>query len=146
MKPIINDITTSFTDPPQFIALKKLNPKKDYTYPAQFSEKQRLYYIMVPIKLNITSDKAFEVVSKVASRQANWEIVESNPVRRSIEAVATSKFFKFKDDVVIEIRPGEKEQQIEIHMRSKSRIGRADFGTNHLRIKKFFNEIYSSLD
>jgi uncharacterized protein (DUF1499 family) len=143
MKPIINDITTSFEDPPEFVEIKKLNPKRDYAYPREFIKKQMNYYSIDPLKLQLSLDESFNLVKKVAQRQPRWRIIGADKNRQSIEVVVTSKFFRFKDDVVIEIRQG-KEDQVEIHMRSKSRLGKGDLGVNYLRIIKFFHQIQFS--
>jgi len=140
MKPIINDITTSFEDPPEFVEAKKLNPKRDYSYPREFIEKQKSYYPLDPLKLPLSLDDSFNLIKIVAQAQPRWKIVSADQNRRSIEAIVTTKFFRFKDDVVIEVRQGI-EGQTEIQMRSKSRLGKGDLGTNYLRIKKFFDQV-----
>jgi uncharacterized protein (DUF1499 family) len=66
----------------------------------------------------------------------NWRIVEGNPSERRIEAVATTRWFGFKDDVVIRISPAENGGSV-LDIRSVSRVGSSDLGTNARRIRTF---------
>jgi len=108
MKPIINDITTSFENPPEFVEIKKLNPNRNYAYPQGFAEKQKSFYKIDPLKLALSPDESFNVISDVAQKQSRWKIVGMDKNKRSIEAVAVTKFCRFKDDIVIEVRQGKK--------------------------------------
>lgn len=56
-----------------------------------------------------------------------------------IEAVARTRFYGFRDDVVIRITPVQKESRID--MRSASRLGSFDFGANARRIVDFLTEL-----
>jgi len=60
-----------------------------------------------------------------------------------IEAVATTRIFKFKDDVTITLkRDGE---ATIVNVRSKSRVGKGDLGTNARRIRAFQAELAKRL-
>ena len=77
----------------------------------------------------------FEAALSVA-RDAGWEIVEADPAKGRIEAVATTRFVRFRDDVTILIEPaGQGGSRVDI--RSRSRVGRSDLGTNARRIRAF---------
>ena len=58
----------------------------------------------------------------------NWPIIESDHREHQIHAVAETMLFRFKDDVFIKLEPGR--YGTEIHIRSKSRVGRGDLGAN----------------
>jgi hypothetical protein len=73
-----------------------------------------------------------------ASRAMGWEIVAQDPANGRIEAVATTFWFGFKDDVTVQVR-GER-----VDIRSKSRVGRGDAGTNAQRIRAFRAELLKS--
>jgi uncharacterized protein (DUF1499 family) len=64
-----------------------------------------------------------------------WEIVAADPAHGRIEATDTTRFFGFKDDVVIRIRPEGSGSRVDV--RSKSRVGRSDVGANAARIRAF---------
>jgi uncharacterized protein (DUF1499 family) len=66
----------------------------------------------------------------------NWRIVEGNPSERRIEAVATTRWFGFKDDIVIRISPAANGGSV-LDIRSVSRVGLSDLGTNARRIRTF---------
>jgi uncharacterized protein (DUF1499 family) len=52
-----------------------------------------------------------------------------------IEATATTRWFGFKDDVVIRIEPDPAGSRVD--MRSVSRVGESDVGTNARRIRAY---------
>ncbi|HJR53568.1 MAG TPA: DUF1499 domain-containing protein, partial [Gemmatimonadota bacterium] len=61
--------------------------------------------------------------------------------RGRIEATATTPWFGFKDDVVVRIRPEAGGSRVDV--RSVSRVGRSDVGTNARRIEEYL-EIVSA--
>ena len=63
-------------------------------------------------------------------------ITDENRGEGRIEATETSALFRFKDDVVVRIRPFQ-DGGSRIDVRSKSRVGRGDAGTNARRIRGF---------
>ena len=74
-----------------------------------------------------------------AARASGWEIVAAVPQERRIEAVATTFWFGFKDDIVVRIRPAPGGSRIDV--RSVSRVGRSDLGTNAKRIRAFLGRL-----
>jgi hypothetical protein len=52
---------------------------------------------------------------------------------------ATTFWFRFKDDVVIRVKPLGKESRIDL--RSVSRLGKGDLGANAKRIREFLNRL-----
>jgi uncharacterized protein DUF1499 len=74
-----------------------------------------------------------------AAEAMRWEIVKSDPRDGRIEAVATTFWFGFKDDVVVRVRPDGSGSRVEA--RSKSRVGRGDMGTNARRIQAYFEHL-----
>ena len=76
-----------------------------------------------------------------ALRKLGWGV--SNGPNGSVAAVWTSPFFKFKDDIRIEIEAGERATRLRV--RSKSRVGRYDFGQNAKHIRELFAEVEKAL-
>lgn len=71
-----------------------------------------------------------------------WVIARSNPAAGALEATATSLFFRFKDDVVVRVRPDPARPGGSIvDMRSISRVGGSDIGVNASRIRAFLGDI-----
>ena len=71
-----------------------------------------------------------------------WNIVARNSESGIIEAVATTRFFRFKDDVVVRVRPTAEGSRIDL--RSRSRIGLSDLGKNAARIMEFRSRFRSA--
>ncbi len=64
-----------------------------------------------------------------------WHLDAVDPGDLRIEATDSTLFFGFKDDIVIRVRaqgPGSRGD-----MRSLSRVGRSDIGTNAVRVRSF---------
>jgi hypothetical protein len=129
--PYINDITTDTERPPQFA------PPKPYE--RHFAELQRIGYPdLRALELAAAPKQAFARAAETARAQG-WEITALDESAGRIEAVVTTRWFGFKDDVAIRITPAGAGSRID--MRSKSRVGRSDVGTNAQRIREFLSRI-----
>ena len=125
--PYINDISTDTGHPPQF------SPPKEYQ--SHFPEIQRRGYPdLRPLELPLPPKQAFARAAQIA-REYGWEIAALDEGSGKIEAVVITRWFGFVDDVVIRITPAGAGSRID--MRSKSRVGRSDVGTNARRIEEF---------
>jgi uncharacterized protein (DUF1499 family) len=82
--------------------------------------------------------QAFEKALSAADKMC-WKIVESNPAEGRIEATDTTFWFGFKDDIVVRITPTADGSRIDV--RSVSRVGRSDVGTNARRIEKYIRKV-----
>jgi uncharacterized protein (DUF1499 family) len=95
-----------------------------------------------PQRFNQTSDKVFDA-ARATAQAMGWEIRETSREQGVIEAVATTRLFKFKDDVTVTItRDGE---ATVVNVRSKSRVGKSDLGANARRIRAFQTELAKRL-
>ena len=140
--PLINDITTTPDDPPSFrrAALLPENRGRDMTYPlVNIAPQRKAYPDLKPAVRDDSPESAYEAVLAAARRMPRWSIIGADAAARVIEAVATTGLMRFKDDVVIEVRP--KGTGSAVHMRSKSRAGKGDLGANAARIRAFFAEL-----
>lgn len=140
--PLINDITTTPDDPPSFrrAALLPENRGRDMTYPGtNISRQRRAYPDLVPLTRNEPPASVYESALAAARRMPRWNIIAEDATTRVIEAVATTGLMRFKDDIVIEVRP--KGAGAAVHMRSKSRAGKGDLGANAARIRAYFLEL-----
>lgn len=142
--PPINDITTDFDNPPEFVFAQKLqhDPGRDMKYDkAKYAAKQSAGYGAInPLKERLEPSAEFRRVTEVAESVPTWKITYSDPARNTLEAVATSKLFHFQDDIVIQIRPTPDGESL-VEMRSKSRDGQGDFGINAKRIRRFYDRV-----
>lgn len=141
--PAINDITTDFDNPPEFVFAQKLqpDPSRDMKYDKDNAAKQLAGYGPIgPIKERLEPSAAFQRVSEVAQSAPTWKVTYSDPSKNTLEAVSTSKLFHFQDDIVIQIRPTPDGESL-VEMRSKSRDGKGDLGVNAKRIHLFFDRV-----
>ncbi|EWH03386.1 hypothetical protein Q427_03695 [Halomonas sp. BC04] len=138
--PAIHDITTDTEDPPSFRALVEAREAAPnaVAYPGEsFARQQReAYPDIAPLELSMPLSEAFDAaVAEV--KAAGWELTAVD--NGIIEAVATTTWFGFKDDVVIRLR--ESEDGVRVDMRSASRIGRSDIGANAARIRDYLTAL-----
>lgn len=136
--PRIHDITTDTENPPKFVTILRLL-KSDENSPVYGGEEvaaqqRKAYPDIGPLILPVPPDQAFERAVAVARRQG-WQIIDTDKDERRIEAVATTFWFGFKDDIVIKLRRQNSGSRVDI--RSESRVGVSDLGKNAERIRKF---------
>jgi uncharacterized protein (DUF1499 family) len=137
--PSIHDVTTDPDDPPQFSALipyrtGNVSPS-EYDGPATADQQRRAYPDIRPLELDTGAERALDEAATVA-RQLGWEVVAVDRERGVLEAVDTTFWFRFKDDIVVRVRArGPSRSRVDV--RSKSRVGRGDLGANARRVRTF---------
>ncbi|MBV8393743.1 MAG: DUF1499 domain-containing protein [Alphaproteobacteria bacterium] len=135
--PVLNDVTTDTANPPKLVVTLEMRrgATNGPAYPAEAAALQRAAYPDVqPIVSGTPPAEAFKKVDAVAMA-LGWDVVARAPADGRIEAVATSDWFGFQDDISIRIRPDGSGSRIDI--RSKSRTGLSDLGVNAERIRAF---------
>jgi uncharacterized protein (DUF1499 family) len=145
--PPIHDITTDAGDPPQFKALLPLRVKAsnslDYDGPDVASLQQAAYPDVKPITLFTSPDQAIDR-ALAAARSLGWTILQRDRQEGRIEATDRTLWFGFTDDIVIRVRPENDGSRIDI--RSVSRVGAGDMGTNADRIRKFTKKLAEAVE
>jgi len=140
--PAIHDITTDTENPPAFVSILPL--RKDAANPAEYggpeiaAKQKTAYPDLAPAMLPLPPPPAFEQALRTA-RDMGWTIVDSNPGEGRIEATDTTFWFGFKDDIVIRVAAANQGSRVDV--RSVSRVGRSDVGTNAKRIRKFLERL-----
>jgi hypothetical protein len=142
--PPIHDVSTSVTNPPAFVDIVALREGAGAPNPAQYLDdgSAELQLAAFPeIKTVVLQDSYEDVFAEAldAAEDMDWQIVSANLAEGRIEAVATTGYVGFKDDVVIRIR--DDGNAIAVDVRSKSRMGKGDMGKNAARIRAFINEL-----
>ena len=133
--PPINDITTDVADPPAFVS-DPSGAGRDMAYPPAFAPQVKAAYgDLAPIRVSSEPARALALAEETA-RELGWEVVGVDPAAGTLIARQTTRVFRFVDDVVVRVRPGEGGGSI-VDVRSKSRDGRGDLGTNAARIRAF---------
>ena len=92
-----------------------------------------------PQRFSRPADQIFDAALATA-REMELEVTAQSPEKGEIQAVATTRIWRFKDDVTITVaRDGV------VNVRSKSRIGKGDLGTNARRIRDFQSRLSQKL-
>lgn len=129
--PYINDVTTDTDKPPPFSDAKP--------YESHFAELQRIGYPELrALELGVPPAQAF-ARARSAAQSLGWEIVAADQSAGRIEAVATTRWFGFKDDIVVRVSGVPSGSRIDV--RSRSRVGRSDLGANARRIQDFLTAV-----
>jgi uncharacterized protein (DUF1499 family) len=146
--PAVADITTDIENPPAFSRSRAAFAARNGRYPPDpgpaVREAQRGAYPQIaPLTLDIGADEAFELARKAALSR-RWQIVEAlRPGGRTgngrIEAVARGLLLNLPDDVTVRIRPRADGTRIDV--RSASRLGGRDFGSNADRIRAYLDDV-----
>ncbi|WP_368159326.1 DUF1499 domain-containing protein [Aeromonas sp. R5-3] len=127
--PLVNDVSTDPSNPPQLLWAAELRTAQDLPInPAPlkaFEGKPGPLFTGAPPAEVITEAHAL-------MEQLGWQV---RPSPQGLEAVVTTGWFGFQDDVALRVFAGPKETRID--MRSASRQGRSDLGTNRARIEEF---------
>jgi len=157
--PAIYDITTDPIDPPRFDAIARLRPRdaNPITYAGLYAAEQQhaAYSDIEPDLTDSTAQESYDAAMKVITKR-KWRIVDARPPQGGqpianarapqpairdgiIEAIARTPIMGFRDDVVVRIRATSDGARIDV--RSASRYGRHDFGTNASRVRNLIGDI-----
>ena len=79
-------------------------------------------------------EQVFDAAAAVA-HEMGWDVTQEDRTKGVIQAVASTRLFRFKDDVTVLF--GHEGDQTKVVVRSHSRIGKGDLGTNARRIRTF---------
>jgi uncharacterized protein (DUF1499 family) len=75
------------------------------------------------------------------ARERGWAIAKVDTAAGILEATETSRFFRFKDDVIVRARPAPDGNGTLVDMRSISRVGGSDVGMNAKRVREFLGDL-----
>jgi len=144
--PAIHDISTDTDNPPRFVRVLSLRAgavnsaeygrSKDMTPEKLARLQHRAYPDITPLHLDASPEAVFKQ-ALAAVKSMGWKLVDADNQAGRIEATATTFWFRFKDDIVIRIRPDGTGTRLDA--RSVSRVGKGDVGTNARRLRKFLN-------
>jgi uncharacterized protein (DUF1499 family) len=81
---------------------------------------------------------------QIAQQTRGWTVVSSDPRAGEIVAEATTRLWKFTDDVWVRMSLDE-DGQTRVDMASSSRKGSTDLGTNARRIARFLRSLDARL-
>lgn len=137
--PRIHDISTDLDNPPKFVAVAPLRKgPSEYGGATVAAQQLRAYPDIKTLVLPVPKDQAFQLALE-AAREMGWQLIAAVPAEGRIEATDTTFWFGFKDDIVIRITPADNRSILDV--RSVSRVGISDVGTNAKRIRTFLSKI-----
>jgi uncharacterized protein (DUF1499 family) len=139
--PPIHDIITDLENPPAFEAIVPLraDAPNSLERPASLTEQQRgAYPDLAPLIVPVPLDQAF-TRALAAAQDEGWQIVTADEGSGRIEATDTSRWFGFTDDIVVRLTPWGAGTRIDV--RSVSRVGEGDTGTNARRIRRYLDAL-----
>ena len=146
--PPIHDITTDIADPPAFDAILPL--RADAANPAVYggepvaAQQTEAYPDIAPLEVAAPPQQAFDAALAAASEQG-WAIVAEALEEGRIEAIDRTFWFGFTDDIVVRIRAAGDGDGSRIDVRSTSRVGVSDMGTNAERVRAYLAELRERL-
>lgn len=135
--PFIHDISTDRNDPPAFHLLAELRGEdaNPLDYNKTIAHLQGVHYPHLnTVRSGLAPAESFGRAAMVGE-ELGWRIVHEARDGSVLQATDTTFWFGFTDDVVIRIRPDRDGSLIDL--RSVSRVGVHDLGTNATRIGEF---------
>lgn len=152
--PPIHDVATDLADVPQFTtlpvradnlanipsggdaALAAMPPAARWQ-----AIHRKAYGDITTLHLPLDTAKAMDRATRLVQARG-WAIAKVDAASGTIEATDTSLFFRFKDDVIVRIRPDlSPAGGASLDMRSVSRVGESDIGVNAKRIRAFLADM-----
>lgn len=144
--PAIHDIAT---DPDHPLAFKTLAAARgpdqnSIAYGgAKVADMQRQNFPAVAPLISEQPPKAVFSAVMALVANAGWDVASIDANSMTIEATAQTFWFGFKDDIIIKVTPQGAGSRVD--MRSQSRIGRGDAGTNARRVEQFLTALKKKL-
>ena len=141
--PPIHDISTDTIAPPRYVETAVVRGEQQANsldYSEEVAELQRTGYPdLAPAFLAASPDDAYRRALALV-RARGWQVVAADETGRRIEATDSTYWFGFKDDVAIRVS-AIPDGSSRVDLRSVSRVGRSDIGTNAARIRAFLADL-----
>ncbi len=138
----IHNVSTNIEDPPEFTVAASLRGEGDnplfYDSETIGPLQREGYPDLGPLDIDMPREQAYELVRDVLV-DMGLELVREAPEQGQIEAVATTFWFGFKDDLVVRLR--ETDTGTRMDVRSVSRVGVVDLGANAERIFEIIGRV-----
>ena len=136
--PTINGISTDLAERPALEA-ETVGPEDAARLEFFAAVQSEAYPDLHPLKLEVSPAAAFERALTAARGMPGWELRGHDAAQGRISAIATTRIFRFVDDVVIRITPAPGGARVDV--RSRSRIGGGDLGANARRIRAYLQRV-----
>ena len=97
------------------------------------------YPDLQPLELALDPAAAWAIALETARAMPRWRILDADADERRIRAESTTPALRFTDDLWIDVEPAGGGSRVDV--RSASRIGVTDFGTNARRIRAYLDRV-----
>ncbi len=136
----INDVSTDVEDPPRLDGRDGTAGGGPEMTEERRKKVQRAYPdLQGGLLLPLAPKEAFARAEASARRQPGWSVRRLEPGQGLLTAVAVTPLVRFRDDVTVRVRSTAGGSRVDV--RSRSRVGRDDLGTNAARIRRFFRDL-----
>ena len=151
MLPPLTAIETSPSEPLHFKALATARPADANAIEdldeIEIEEQTEAYPDIRPMALERSAVEVFNLVQE-AVRRLGWTVAISEPPGNDgigrIEATDRTLIMGFTDDVLVQVKGNDAQAQIDV--RSVSRYGEHDLGSNAARVRTLFAEVKTELE
>jgi hypothetical protein len=154
--PLVHDVSTDPDSPPQFVQLREAREHcaNGYAYSGLAGAAHRKRYPHLhTVQLEQPPLEVFYAAYELV-RAREWFLVNARKWRHAgdeqiegrLEATASTRVLRFRDDVVIRLLACDDQyQHTRLDMRSASRVGMSDFGVNARRVRDFLFDLKKSI-
>ena len=143
--PPIHNISTDTKDPPKFTAAHSLRGEDEnpleYDSDAIGPVQREAYPKVEPLIMEMSRVDMYEL-ARDALLDMGMELVREDTEQGELEAVASTFWFGFKDDLIVRLRDVQAGTRMDV--RSVSRVGRSDLGANADRILEVIKRVRDS--
>ncbi len=140
--PPIHNVSTDIADPPQFVHAQSLRQEHenslDYDSEIIGPMQREGYPDVKPLVMELSADEMYGRVRHILM-DMGMEVTREEPAQGEMEAVASTFWFGFKDDLVVRLRAVEGGTRMDL--RSVSRVGIVDLGANADRIMEVIKRV-----
>ncbi len=98
------------------------------------------YADVVPQYYSTDPQRVFDEVRGSVTALKRWELIKDDRATWSVQAERSTRTMGFVDDIEIRVEPVT-EFATRVNVKSKSRVGKGDFGQNARNIEEFFVEL-----
>ncbi|MFD1218098.1 DUF1499 domain-containing protein [Microbulbifer celer] len=156
--PAIYDISTDLESPPEYDLVLSLRREGDHSpaYPgattARVQRSTPAYKDIQPLILPVPPGKVMAHAEAVA-RELGWRVIAVQVGKGKLEAVDRTPILGISEDIVVRVRPLDSKSELgkgqaqsvsiqsRVDMRSASRSGEGDLGSNAQRIRTFLGKL-----
>jgi uncharacterized protein (DUF1499 family) len=142
--PVINDVSTNVDNPPKFTKSAHPDHLSDALKEAIRKHYSDLQSLVIPLSKADSSQAIIDATKQAATgTRPQIQVVSSSDT--TAELLDVTALCRFKDDVSIRVEKVASSGDYILDIRSASRVGKGDLGTNANRIRSIISALKSQL-